>query len=169
MSVDIFEADLNNPKHAEALVFLLNQYAQDPMGGNKPLSEYTQQNLVTEIKKRTAVHVILAFVNDTPAGLINAIEGFSTFACKPLLNIHDVMVDKPFRGQGLSRKMFTKVEQIAHDLGCCKLTLEVLDNNTIAKTAYKNFGFQGYQLVPECGQAVFMEKKLIGLGDAESS
>ena len=160
MQIDIFEADLNNPKHANALIFLLNQYAQDPMGGSEPLSEYTQKNLVAEIKKRDAVHVILAHVDGTPAGLINVIEGFSTFACKSLLNIHDVMVDKPFRGLGLSRKMFEKVEQLAHELNCCKLTLEVLDNNTLAKTAYKNFGFQGYQLVPEQGQAVFMEKKL---------
>ncbi|HIO92695.1 MAG TPA: GNAT family N-acetyltransferase [Leucothrix mucor] len=160
MKIDIFEADLSNPEHAEALVFLLGQYAQDPMGGNEPLSEYSQKNLVSEINKRDAVRVILAFVDDTPAGLINVIEGFSTFACKSLLNIHDVMVDEPFRGQGLSRKMFAKVEQLAHELDCCKLTLEVLENNTIAKTAYVNFGFQGYQLVSEYGQAVFMEKKL---------
>ena len=160
MKIDIFEADLNNPEHAKVLVFRLNQHAQDPMDGNEALSEYTQQNLVAEIKKRDAVHVILAFADGTPAGLINVIEGFSTFACKPLLNIHDVMVDEPFRGLGLSRKMFDKVEQLAHELDCCKLTLEVLDNNTVAKTAYENFGFQGYQLVPEFGQAVFMEKKL---------
>ena len=160
MKVDILEADLTNLEHAKALVYLLNQYAQDPMGGAEELSEYTKQNLVAEIQKRDAVHVVLAFVDNVPAGLINVIEGFSTFACKPLLNIHDVMVDEPYRGQGLSRKMFEKVEQLANDLGCCKLTLEVLDNNTVAKTAYKNFGFEGYQLVPECGQAIFMEKKL---------
>ena len=160
MKVDILEADLTNSEHAKALVYLLNQYAQDPMGGAEELSEYTKQNLVAEIQKRDAVHVVLAFVDNVPAGLINVIEGFSTFACKPLLNIHDVMVDEPYRGQGLSRKMFEKVEQLANDLGCCKLTLEVLDNNTVAKTAYKNFGFEGYQLVPECGQAIFMEKKL---------
>ncbi len=160
MKVDVFEANLSKQEHAEALIYLLNQYAQDPMGGAEELSEYTKKNLAAEIQKRDAVHVILAFVDNTPAGLINVIEGFSTFACKPLLNIHDVVVDEPYRGQGLSRKMFEKVEQLANDLGCCKLTLEVLDNNIVAKTAYKNFGFEGYQLVPECGQAIFMEKKL---------
>ncbi len=56
--------------------------------------------------------------------------------------------------------MFAKVEEIAHSLGCCKLTLEVLENNHIAKSAYQNFGFQGYQLLPEQGHALFMEKKL---------
>lgn len=35
---------------------------------------------------------VLAFDADQPVGLINAIEGFSTFACKPLINIHDVIV-----------------------------------------------------------------------------
>ena len=44
--------------------------------------------------------------------------------------------------------------------GCCKLTLEVLDNNFIAKALYKKFGFSDYQLDPEYGNALFWEKKL---------
>ena len=160
MTTKIIEADLSILQYAEALVFLLNQYAKDPMGGGEPLSDFSKQNLVDELEKRNSVHVVLAFVDGKPAGLVNAIEGFSTFACKPLLNIHDAMVDTPYRGMGLSRKMFAKVEEIAHSLGCCKLTLEVLENNHIAKSAYQNFGFQGYQLISEHGHAVFMEKKL---------
>ena len=160
MTTKIIEADLSILQYAEALVFLLNQYAKDPMGGGEPLSDFSKQNLVDELEKRNSVHVVLAFVDGKPAGLVNAIEGFSTFACKPLLNIHDAMVDTPYRGMGLSRKMFAKVEEIAHSLGCCKLTLEVLENNHLAKNAYQNFGFQDYQLLPEQGHAVFMEKKL---------
>lgn len=160
MKIDILEADLSILQHAEALVFLLNQYAKDLMGGGEPLSDFTQQNLVNELKKRENVYVILAFVDGNPAGLVNAIEGFSTFACKPLLNIHDAVVDTPYRGMGLSQKMFAKVDEIAHSLGCCKLTLEVLKNNQLAKSAYQNFGFQSYQLLPEQGQAVFMENIL---------
>lgn len=160
MTIEILEADLSRLKHTNAILFLLNQYAKDPIGGGEPLPDFTQQNLINELEKRNNVHTVLAFVEGTAAGLINSIEGFSTFACKPLLNIHDVMVDTPYRGMGLSRKMFAKTEDIAHTLDCCKLTLEVLENNHIAKIAYKRFGFQPYQLNPEQGQALFMEKKL---------
>ena len=31
----IFEADLSNPEHANAVVFLLNSYADSPEGGGK--------------------------------------------------------------------------------------------------------------------------------------
>jgi GNAT superfamily N-acetyltransferase len=158
--IDIVEADLSLPAHAEAMVQLMDQYALDPMGGGQGLSSYAKANLPAELAKRKLAHVILAFVDSQPAGLVVCLEGFSTFACKPLLNIHDVMVAPPYRGRGLSRLLFQKVESIALDLGCCKLTLEVLEGNHIAQSAYKAFGFGGYELDPEMGKALFWEKKL---------
>ncbi len=53
-----------------------------------------------------------------------------------------------------------KVEEVAQKLGCCKITLEVLEGNIVAKRAYENFGFVGYELDPEMGKAMFMEKKM---------
>ena len=32
-------------------------------------------------------------------GLVNCIEGFSTFACRPLVNVHDVVVRESHRGR----------------------------------------------------------------------
>ena len=153
-------ADLNDPAHASAVVYLLNAYAQDPMGGGETLSDFTQANLVSEMAKRPTIHVVLAFVDGKPAGLINCIEGFSTFACKPLLNIHDVVVLAEYRGQGISSQLLKKAEEIAKSLGCCKLTLEVLEGNTLAQAAYVANGFAGYQLDPEMGRAMFWQKKL---------
>jgi ribosomal protein S18 acetylase RimI-like enzyme len=153
-------ADLNNPAHASAVVYLLNEYAKDDMGGGEPLSTYTQANLVKEMAKRPTIHVVLAFVDGKPAGLINCIEGFSTFACKPLLNIHDVVVLAEFRGRGISSLLLKKAQAIAESLGCCKLTLEVLQGNKLAQAAYIANGFAGYQLDPEMGGAMFWQKKL---------
>ena len=45
-------------------------------------------------------------------------------------------------------------------LGCCKLTLEVLEGNKTAQAAYVANGFVGYQLVSEMGQAMFWQKKI---------
>lgn len=158
--MEIIEADLSVPAHAEAMVQLLDEYALDPMGGGQGLSDYVKTNLPVELAKRKTARVILAFVDTKPAGLVVCLEGFSTFACKPLLNIHDVIVALPYRGRGLSKLLLQKAEAIALELGCCKLTLEVLEGNHIAQSAYKACGFSGYELNPQMGKALFWEKKL---------
>ena len=158
---EILLADLSLPSHGEAIIYLLNEYAKDEMGGGTELSIFVKNNLVSELKKRQGVYIILAFVDGNPAGLVNCFEGFSTFACKPLLNIHDVIVISDYRGRGISKKMLNKAEEIAISLGCCKLTLEVLESNTIAQGAYKSCGYSGYELNPKMGKAMFWQKKLI--------
>ncbi len=153
-------ADFSNPAHASAVVYLLNEYAKDPMGGGEELSDFAKTNLINEMAKRSGVYAILAFVNGNPAGLANCIEGFSTFACKPLLNIHDMVVLAEYRGRGISSQLLKKAEELATSLGCCKLTLEVLEGNKTAQAAYVANGFVGYQLVSEMGQAMFWQKKI---------
>jgi GNAT superfamily N-acetyltransferase len=157
---DIQIADFSNPAHASAIVYLLNEYAKDEMGGGEELSAFTQTNLVSEMAKRPSFHVVIAFVDGKPAGLINCIESFSTFACKPILNIHDVVVLSDYRGQGVSSQLLKKAEEIAKSLDCCKLTLEVLEGNKTAQAAYIANGFAGYQLDPVMGRAMFWQKKL---------
>ena len=158
---EILLADLSLPSHGEAIIYLLNEYAKDEMGGGTELSIFVKNNLVSELKKQQGVYIILAFVDGNPAGLVNCFEVFSTFACKPLLNIHDVFVIAEYRGRGISKKMLNKAEEIALVLGCCKLTLEVLEGNTIAQGAYKSCGYSGYELNPKMGRAMFWQKKLI--------
>jgi len=158
--IKILQADLSTSTHASALVQLLNLYALDPMGSGEELSEFTKANLAKEIHKRSDTTVILAFDDDKPAGLINCIEGFSTFACKPLLNIHDVYVDVKCRGKGVATMLLQAAENLALEKGCCKITLEVLEGNEAAKSAYLKFGFNGYVLDPEMGKTMFWQKKL---------
>ncbi|PSB50953.1 GNAT family N-acetyltransferase [Chamaesiphon polymorphus] len=159
-TIEIIEADLTVPEHALAVINLMDEYASDPMGGSSGLSDFAKNHLISELAKRKTSYVILAFVERKPAGLIICFERFSTFACQPLLNIHDAIVSLPYRGLGLSKLMLQCAEQIAIDLGCCKLTLEVLEHNYIAQKAYRSFGFDGYALDPKMGKALFWEKKL---------
>ena len=88
------------------------------------------------------------------------LEGFSTFACRPLVNIHDVVVLPGWRGQRVAQQMLALVEAIARQRGACKLTLEVLQGNAPALRAYEREGFAGYALDPAMGHAQFMQKKL---------
>lgn len=156
----VVEANLSLPNHGEALLVLLSEYAMDPMGGGAPLAEHVRNKLLSALQARTTTHAILAFENEHPVGLIISFEGFSTFACQPVLNLHDVVVSMPYRGKGVLRLMLNKLEEIARQLDCCKLTMEVLEGNHHAMAAYATHGFAAYELDPAMGQAVFWQKKL---------
>lgn len=161
--VRVVRADYANPVHAAAVVMLLNAYASDPMGGGEPLSEFAKANLVPSLASRPQAFSVLAFAGDddgTPVGLVNCIEGFSTFACKPLVNVHDVAVLAGYRGQRIGERMLELVETLARERGACKLTLEVLSGNAGAMRLYQRTGFAHYQLDPAMGQAGFMQKWL---------
>jgi ribosomal protein S18 acetylase RimI-like enzyme len=158
--ITVVRARYDNPSHAAALIDLLDHYARDPAGGGEPLSDFARDNLLAALAARPFVFSVLAFDGDTPVGLINAIEGFSTFACKPLVNVHDVVVAAGHRGRGIAAQMFAEVEGIARERGACKLTLEVLDGNAAARALYQRLGFSGYQLDPAMGNAQFLHKWL---------
>jgi GNAT superfamily N-acetyltransferase len=68
---------------------------------------------------------------------------------------------KVVRVLGISKKLLAKAEDIAKELGCCKLTLEVLEGNTIARALYQSCGYEGYQLDTNIGNALFWQKKLV--------
>ena len=158
--IEVFIADYRNAAHAAALVDLLNAYASDPAGGGTPLAPEVLASLPSALAARPQAFSVLAYEGEQPVGLINCIEGFSTFACKPLVNVHDVVVLPSHRGQRVAQKMFASVEDEARRRGACKLTLEVLSGNAPALRAYEREGFAGYQLDPSFGTAVFLQKKL---------
>ena len=160
MSITIKRADYTNPAHAQDIIEMLNIYALDPMGGGQALGSHTKENLVSELSKRPYAFSILAYQQSMPVGLVNCFEGFSTFKAKPLINIHDLVVDSSIRGQGVSQKLLQEIENIACERGACKITLEVLSGNKAAQNAYIKFGFKGYELSPEKGHALFWEKSL---------
>ena len=162
----ICRADYANPAHAAALVSLLDVYAQDPMGGGASLCTFAKTHLIAALAARPQAFSVLAFCTlegrdgERPVGLINCFEGFSTFACRPLVNVHDVAVLPDYRGQRVAEKMLTLVEVMARERGACKLTLEVLQGNSGAIKLYSRVGFANYQLDPAAGQAQFLQKWL---------
>lgn len=158
--IDIVIADYRDPGHARALVGLLDDYARDPAGGGRPLPEGVKAGLPAALAARPQAFSVLAFDADLPVGLINCIEGFSTFACQPLVNVHDVVVSASHRGRRVAQRMLQRVEAEARARAACKLTMEVLSGNEPAMRAYAREGFAAYQLDPAFGQALFLEKKL---------
>jgi GNAT superfamily N-acetyltransferase len=158
VSLRIVAADLNNGPLAQSWLALLDHYASDPMGGGTGLSDYAKSHLVDALAALPGFHGGLAYAGDEAVGLINCFAGFSTFAAKPLLNVHDIVVRADRRGQGIGRALLGWAEQRAAELGCCKLTLEVLSNNHGAMACYERAGFMPYVLDPQAGHALFLQK-----------
>jgi len=65
-----------------------------------------------------------------------------------------------YRGRGIGRKLLEAVEKNARQLGCCKVTLEVGQDNQLAKGLYRSVGFAEMMSAEAAGAAVFMTKKL---------
>jgi len=158
--IEVRRADLADPQQADVWLGLLDHYAQDPMGGGRPLSGYARRHLAPRLLGRSDFVAFMAWQGARPLGLVNCFEGFSTFAARPLLNIHDIVVLREARGQGVGQALLRAVEAEARRRGCCKLTLEVLSNNGRALASYRRFGFADYELDPAAGTARFMEKRL---------
>lgn len=158
--IDIRIANYEFPADALALVTLLDAYARDPVGGGTRLTEEVIRRLPGELAKRPQAFSILAWDAEQPVGLANCFEGFSTFACRPLVNVHDLIVMKSHRGQQVAQRILQSVEHEARQRGACKLTLEVLSENAGAIRLYQRTGFASYQLDPAFGTAVFLQKKL---------
>ncbi|WP_096086519.1 GNAT family N-acetyltransferase [Agaribacterium haliotis] len=152
--------DYNNSSDSRALLALLEQYALDPMGGASPLPEHTRASLCKKLAERSDALSLIAWAGDEAVGLVNAFEGFSTFAAQALINVHDVYIKPEYRGRGVLEQIFQRLDTIATQRNCCKLTLEVLANNQRAQAAYRKLGFGAYELADSAGQALFWQKKL---------
>jgi GNAT superfamily N-acetyltransferase len=154
------EADLGLREHQEAVVSMTDAYSRDAFGDGKPLDPDVMERLIPGLRRHPTTLIMLAFDGDRPVGVATCFVGFSTFAAKPLVNIHDLVVLPDLRGKGVGRALMEAVERKARELGCCKLTLEVLDRNQRALAAYTSFGFAQYVLQEGAGEAIFMTKPL---------
>jgi GNAT superfamily N-acetyltransferase len=158
--VTVTEADLARTDHAGAVLDLLNAYSMEPMADSKPLAERTRRKLIPALQRHPTTLIFLAWQEAEPVGLAICFLGFSTFAARPLINIHDFFVSPAFRGTGVARLLLATVENRAREMGCCKLTLEVLENNQRAMSVYAAAGFAQATYTPEAGGALFYAKPL---------
>jgi ribosomal protein S18 acetylase RimI-like enzyme len=157
--LSIVALDLADENHRNALLALLDEYARGPTGRGYGLDDEVLARLPSVLAARPHYHGWVAFFEGEPAGIVNCFEGVSTFRAEPLLNIHDIAVAAKFRRRGVGSALLAAVQTGARALGCCKITLEVLEGNTSAIAAYLKAGFEPYELDPAMGRAMFFERK----------
>jgi GNAT superfamily N-acetyltransferase len=160
MRLRVARADLADAAHARAIVELIDCYACDPMGGGEPLGAAVRNALIPGLRQHPATLVFLAWDDGQPVGVAVCFSGFSTFAAKPLVNIHDLSVRPEWRGRGAGRALLRAVADWARTHGCCKLTLEVLDHNARGRHLYASEGFRPPDMGQPGEQMLFLAKTL---------
>jgi ribosomal protein S18 acetylase RimI-like enzyme len=156
----IVEANLADPRHQDAVIAMINAYAGDPMGGGHGLPEDIRAALIPGLQKHPTTLIFLAFHGTEPVGVAVCFVGFSTFAARTLINIHDLAVIPAYRRQGVGQRLLEQVAAKGRELGCCKLTLEVREDNTPAQQLYQRMGFHHVAYAGGTTHVWFIEKPL---------
>jgi ribosomal protein S18 acetylase RimI-like enzyme len=159
-AVTVIEADLLDPQHQAAIVHLVDAYARDPMGNGEGLPAEVRVRLIPGLRQHPTAMVFLAYDGERPVGIAVCFAGFSTFAARPLINIHDLAVIPEYRGQSVGRLLLERVEAKGRELGCCKLTLEVREDNHHAQRLYQKFGFGDMPGAQGTVRNLFLQKGL---------
>ena len=159
-SIRIVTAELDRVEHQQAFLTLMDLYARDPMQGGIALPDNVRNELIPELRKHPASMLWLAYRGSEAVGFTVCLLGFSTFAARPLINIHDISVRADCRGLGVGKLLMNTIEAEARELRCCKITLEVREDNEVARGLYRKLGFDrsnvGAQKIP----MEFWQKKL---------
>lgn len=157
---DIRLADLSDSADAASYISLLDQYARDPMGGGRPLTKEVLERLPHDLAQFPGTLMLLASVDGQAVAVATCFTGYSTFRAAPLLNVHDIAVLPSHRGRGIGRAMLRAMEAHARERGCCKITLEVREDNPLAHGLYRSEGYGGAELGDSRVQYLFLEKAL---------
>jgi GNAT superfamily N-acetyltransferase len=158
--IEIVEADLTREKHCKAVIAMMDEFALDPMGSGSPLPQAVREALIPGLRQHPTTIVFLAFRGDETVGIAVCFKGFSTFAAKPLINLHDLFVRDELRGSGVGRALLEAVSEKVRAIGGCKVTLEVQSKNHHARGVYAAAGFEQAVYQEEAGAVLFLSKPL---------
>jgi len=159
-ALQVILADLADAAHAAAVVEMLDVYSRDPKGAGQPLPEEVKARLIPGLRAHPTTVVLLAFQGERAVGMAVCFLGFSTFAARPLLNVHDLVVRPDQRGQAIGEALLAAAEAEARRRGCAKLTLEVQDDNHPARRLYARFGFTDFTIGGVDLPTRFLSKKI---------
>lgn len=152
--MQIRAVDFTVAKDVERYLALLDAYARDPMGAGAPLPADVVERLPRDLAGHPGAHCLLAEHGATAVGIATCFLGYSTFRARPLLNVHDIAVLPAWRGRAVAPRLLEAISALGRRLGCCRVTLEVRDDNVRARRLYERAGF-----VP-AACSLFMEKPL---------
>ena len=160
-AISISTADLASEADATVLVQLINEYSKDITGNPAGLSAEVRNRLAPGLRDHPTAFALIARAEERPVGFTVCLFGYSTFAAKQTINIHDLGVAREARGQGIGRQLLQRVVAIGEENDCCKLTLEVESGNTNALGLYRSMGFRVGEHLDSDATALFLERPLV--------
>ena len=89
---------------------------------------------------RAAAEVVIAYVDDVPAGFALWFHNYSTFLARPGLYLEDLFVLPEWRGHGVGRRLLSHLASIAVARGCGRMEWAVLNWNESAIGFYRKLG-----------------------------
>ena len=155
MCAEFLAVDLNRSEHLDAFARLLDLYMRDDMGVREKLSRTQCDLVIGALRKHSSYRGFFVRSGQSWVALANCFLNYSTFQARPLLNIHDLIVDPAVRHRGIGRFMLAGLTAYARENGFCRLNLEVRMDNLIAQALYREDGFS------ECQPPMFFWEKLI--------
>ncbi len=157
MAQKIFQKiDLNNEGHCKQLLILMNTYMEDQMGIGASMPLDLGSKIIALLKEQPTYIGFFVISDQKYVALANCFMAVSTFRAKPLLNIHDFVVVTESRKSGIGTFLLENIAIYAESQGCCKITLEVREDNIKAQNLYKKIGFASGN-----PPYLFWEKKLL--------
>ncbi|MFV0377685.1 MAG: GNAT family N-acetyltransferase [Mangrovibacterium sp.] len=141
MELKLVEIDLNKREHSDALLHLLDLYMQDPMGNKAPMEPGLGERIIAGLQQYPSYLGFLVELDGEFVALANCNKNFSTFKAKPLINIHDFVVDPAHRGKEIGKFLLDEMARYGERNGYCRINLEVRDDNHSAKRLYRKAGF----------------------------
>jgi GNAT superfamily N-acetyltransferase len=84
--------------------------------------------------------VLIARLDDVPAGFALFFHNYSTFLAKPGIYLEDLFVLPEHRKKGVGKALLVKLAQIARERDCGRLEWSVLDWNEPAVEFYQRLG-----------------------------
>ena len=91
---------------------------------------------------RPMAEVVLAYLDETPAGFALFFHNFSTFLGRPGIYLEDLFVEPEYRGRGIGKELLAYLAHVAQERGCGRIDWSVLDWNEPSIAFYKRLGAQ---------------------------
>ena len=126
-------------KDIPVILSLIKELAQyEKLSGEvMATEEILKENL---FGKRKYAEVIIAELNEKPAGQALFFHNFSTFKGKPGIYLEDLYVKPEYRSKGVGKALLNKLIETAKERKCSRIEWVVLDWNKSAIDFYKKIG-----------------------------
>src|SRR5437762_2801458 len=93
---------------------------------------------VTLFGPRPGAEVVIAYVDEEPAGFALFFHNYSTFLGQPGIYLEDLFVRHEMRGRGVGRSLLARLARIARERGCGRVEWAVLDWNAPSIAFYRS-------------------------------